>query len=555
MSSSTSAGKARGAYFTPEALCRFLVTWAIRTPDDRVLEPAAGEAAFLLAAASRLAELSADPAGRLTGVELHAESADTARQAVRDRGYAAELRVANFFAVPPEPAYDAVVGNPPYVRYQGFTGADRAMSRAAALRAGVRLTNLASSWAAFTVHAALFLAPGGRLGLVLPAELLSVNYAAQVREFLMRRFARVRIVVFTERVFPGVLEEVVLLLAEGEGPTDHCELVQVRDADQLEAITPGQAAARWAPASAADKWIGALAPGRAVEVLDTLGRDQAFTPLSRWGRISLGMVTGANSFFALSPATARRLHLDVGELLPLSPPGSRHLRALRLSRQQWTALGDHGASTRLFRPPDQLSSGGRRYVAYGEAIGVERAYKCRIRTPWWRVPLVRTADVLLTYMNADTPRLCANPAGLYHLNSVHGLYLDDAVRDLGAALLPLAALNSATALGAELVGRSYGGGMLKLEPREAARLPVPSPALLAAAAPGLRRIEANVRADLAAGRPADAVERVDAVLLPLAAGAAGIEELRAGVAGLRGRRAARGGTRGTASGGTGGGTR
>lgn len=55
------------------------------------------------------------------------------------------------------------------------------------------------------VHSALFLKPGGRLGLVLPAELLSVNYAAQVREFLMRRFARVRLVLFTERVFPGVL--------------------------------------------------------------------------------------------------------------------------------------------------------------------------------------------------------------------------------------------------------------------------------------------------------------------------------------------------------------
>ena len=34
------------------------------------------------------------------------------------------------------------------------------------------------------VHAALFLRPGGRMALVLPAELLSVNYAAAVRKFL-----------------------------------------------------------------------------------------------------------------------------------------------------------------------------------------------------------------------------------------------------------------------------------------------------------------------------------------------------------------------------------
>jgi adenine-specific DNA-methyltransferase len=33
-----------------------------------------------------------------------------------------------------------------------------------------------------------------------------VNYAAEVRRYLMARFGRVRLVVFTERVFPGVLE-------------------------------------------------------------------------------------------------------------------------------------------------------------------------------------------------------------------------------------------------------------------------------------------------------------------------------------------------------------
>ena len=65
------------------------------------------------------------------------------------------------------------------------------------------------------MHAASFLAVGGRMGLVLPAELLSVNYAASVREFLLRRFERVRLILFDERVFPGVQEEVVLLLADG----------------------------------------------------------------------------------------------------------------------------------------------------------------------------------------------------------------------------------------------------------------------------------------------------------------------------------------------------
>lgn len=76
--------------------------------------------------------------------------------------------MSDFFDVAPTGNYDAVVGNPPYVRYQDFAGEARSRSRAAALRAGVPLTALASSWAAFTVHAALFLRPGGAWGSCCP---------------------------------------------------------------------------------------------------------------------------------------------------------------------------------------------------------------------------------------------------------------------------------------------------------------------------------------------------------------------------------------------------
>ena len=168
-------------------------------------------------------------------------------------------------------------------------------SREAALRAGVPISDLASSWAAFTVHAALFCRPGGRLGLVLPAELLSVNYAAGVRRFLMERFATVRLVLFTERVFPGVLEEVVLLLAEGygQGPAGHCELVQARNAERprrRHRIPDGDRRAghpRWTPEPIDGKWTSSLlsteataayaatADRRRVHRAADLGRDHA----------------------------------------------------------------------------------------------------------------------------------------------------------------------------------------------------------------------------------------------------------------------------------------
>lgn len=535
--------KARGAFFTPPDLARYVTEWAVRSATDRVLEPSCGEAAFLLAAGDRLQALGQ---GRphMYGHELHVASADEARRLLSAAGCSADIGIGDFFTEDPEPEFDAVIGNPPYVRYQDFTGASRANSKKAALRAGVTLTGLASSWAAFTVHAALFLKPGGRLGLVLPAELLSVNYAAEVRSFLMRRFGRVRLVLFQELVFPGVLEEVVLLLAEGVGGTDHMELLQVQDVAGLSHTLALGSVTRWRPERAEGKWTQALLPATALDALDGISlNDHGLAMLSTWGATTLGAVTGNNSYFALSMASAKALKLPPSELVPLSPPGSRHLRTLSFTKQAWQGMAEAGARVWLFRPStDDLSKAAKSYVQRGEAEGIQEAYKCAVRTPWWRVPTPPVADLLLTYMNADTPRLSTNAARVRHLNSVHGLYLHEAHRGLGRSLLSLASLNTMTLLGAEVVGRAYGGGMLKLEPGEADQLPMPSPGLVLQHQDALQRARPKVAAAIRRGELFEAVAIVDQVLLMDGLGMTPdqVAALEFGRASMMDRRAARG---------------
>src|SRR4029079_10654501 len=126
------------------------------------------------------------------------------------------------------------------------------------------------------------------------------------------------------------------------------------------------------------------------------------------------------------------------DVVRLSPPGSRHLRGLTLTESALVELGAAGASTWLFRPVAEPSKAARRYIEAGEVSGVNNAYKCRIRPDWWRVPLVAPAELLLTYMNADTPRPCTNRARVHHLNSVHGVFLRPEGKRLGMDYLSLA---------------------------------------------------------------------------------------------------------------------
>lgn len=506
--------KERGAFFTPDEITRFVANWAIRKPDDLVLEPSAGDAAFLMAAVARLRELTAgvDSQPTVNGVEIHAHSARVASQRVREAGGKAKIRHSDFFTVEPEPVYDTVIGNPPYIRYQDFSGESRIRSREAALRGGVSLTGLASSWAAFTVHSAMFLKQGGRLGLVLPAELLSVNYAAPVRRFLFNRFREVQLVLFDEQVFPEAEADVVLLLADGylEGPAHHATIRQSKNAAELAALGTGLI---WTPTDPAAKWTSSLIDPKAIEPVHVLLQRELFTNLETWGDTTLGIVTGNNKYFTLSPQRVKELGLHRNELLRLSPPGSSHLRGLSLSKAMLTKLGREGHATYLFYPTDPPSAEAAAYIADGHRTGVDTAYKCRVRKTWYQVPLVPAADLLLTCMNADTPRLTANDAGARHLNSVHGVYFDDKYRKLGRELLPLASLNSVTLLHAEIVGRAYGGGILKIEPKEADLWGMPSPALIFSRADALRAIKQQVTDLLGEGRLLDAVEIVDQVIL------------------------------------------
>jgi hypothetical protein len=268
----------------------------------------------------------------------------------------------------------------------------------------------------------------------------------------------------------------------------------------------------WSPVDPADKWVSGLIGNRPVEILHGLHDAGRFSTLEEWGDTTLGMVTGNNGFFALSPARVSELRLRPADLLTLSPPGSGHLRGLALSTNQLAALGADGRSVHLFRPTGRLSAPAQRYIDAGHAAGVHLAYKCRVRTPWYLVPLVKPADLLLTCMNADTPRLVTNRAGAHHLNSVHGVYLRDEVAALGRDLLPLAALNSVTVLHAEMVGRAYGGGVLKIEPREADRWLVPAPELIADRATELRAARRTVAALLGRGKLLDAVGVIDDAL-------------------------------------------
>ena len=510
--------KKRGAFYTPSELTRVIAKWAIKSPDTTVLEPACGESEFIIAAYRELLSRgvsSKAASNQITCCELHAESLEAGESKCRAIGCTPDYHLGSFLEMEFTQRFDAVIGNPPYVRFQSIGESQRDAIGNIMEKAGMGGSRLSSLWVPFVYHAVSCLSPGGRLGFVLPAELLSVNYAAPVRSFLMERFSSISLLTFDERVFPEVQEEVVVLLAEGcgNGPAKAIEWSQCRNLSELYA----NEAWEFRPLAPDAKWTYAFISMPADNLRAEL-RKLGFASLESWGKVSLGTVTGNNGYFTLTPEEAHDWGFRTLDTSPISPPGSRHLRTLEFDPASFADMNKAGKKTVLFYPHGKLSEAAQRYISYGESIGVDKGYKCRKRKPWWRVPLAAKADAFVTYMNDYAPSLCANRAGVYHLNSIHGIIFHEGFGELAAKFLPLAFLNTATSLDSELAGRSYGGGMLKLEPREAADLLVPSPQLVEAVRPELDEIHSEVQRILKDGDVPRAIGRVDEVFAKVGGG-------------------------------------
>lgn len=456
------ARKARGAFYTPTPIAEFLVEWAVGPQTQRVLEPSAGDGVFLEAAARRIVEVS--PAGQIVGVELIAAEADVARERTRAVGVDPWIVVEDFFDLDVDGlgTFDAVIGNPPWIRYHGFVGAQRESAQRRSLEMGVTMTGLASSWAPYVVHSVSFLKPGGRLAMVLPAELLQVDYAAEVRRFLTSRFRSIRLIAFDGHVFGEAQVDAVLLLASDDGPVG-------LHFDRVASLADVAGRAPTA-VTGSDRWASSVGSTEATELLADLEEAGRLVRLSALGTVDIGVVTGFNDYFVVSESEAEAFSLPAASLQWIVTRSNQlsdgvvtdaHLREWRLAgRKVWLlALGRED--------PD----GAKHYLKEGTRMGVPNRYKCRMRTPWYAVPIKSPPDLFLSYMAHETPRLAWNQARALSTNLIHGVYLYDSST---AAAIAADWTNPATALSAELEGRTYGGGILKLETKEAERVLVPA---------------------------------------------------------------------------------
>jgi methylase of polypeptide subunit release factors len=238
-----------GQYFTSPELADLIISFCVDGSTQTVLDPACGTGEFLVRSYDRLAKTGAaathrDRLDRIWGVDISHFPTELAvinlcRQDFTEQENFPRVVTSDFFdfdhgdvhyfpaarasqgqaKVPlVVPLFDAVVGNPPYLRWQKLDDLDpayRGRVQKVALKAKVGESELLDIYVLFFIHALDVLAPGGRVGFVTSNAWLATEYGVALQLFLLRETRIVAIIGSeAEPFFPQAAINTVVTVAE-----------------------------------------------------------------------------------------------------------------------------------------------------------------------------------------------------------------------------------------------------------------------------------------------------------------------------------------------------
>ncbi|MED1785194.1 class I SAM-dependent methyltransferase [Brevibacillus fortis] len=477
-----SSTKLRGGYYTPTPVAEFLARWVLNQRPSTVLEPSCGDGSFIRAVSAH-----ANYNLSFSGIELMDEEAEKSRMSLHGNLHGSSTVITADFLdwsnneLDAQRTFDAVVGNPPYIRYQYLEEKDQLLAAQLFHRYQLKFTKHTNAWVPFVIASIGLLAPGGRLAMVIPSEILHVLHANSLRSYLLQESHRILIIDPTELLFEEALQGTVLLMVEKKiDPQSRSEGVAIVAAENNDFLTKDpESFYRNATYISGDvlngKWMRVLlSPVELAVYRRAIGLPQVHK-FKNIATVDVGIVTGANKFFLVDDSTVEKYRLDdyVKPMFGRSEhcPGIIYDNRVHSENKikkmptNFIALGG--------TPFESLKEDAQKYVLLGESQSLHTRYKCRIRKPWYAVPSVYSTPIGMLKRSHNFPRLILNTLGAYTTDTAYRI--KTFAKDVTDEKLVFCFINSLTALTAELEGRHYGGGVLELVPSEIEKVLVPIP--------------------------------------------------------------------------------
>jgi len=474
-----STTKLRGGYYTDPDIANFLLKWVLNIHPKSILEPSCGDGVFLRG----LSKINTNGLKSIQAFEIEPVEAEKAKQSAGNfKKVDVQITPRDFLGwsltrLLNPPQFDAVVGNPPFIRYQYLDGDLQNISEQIFKVFHLPFTKHTNAWVPFVISSLALLRPGGRLAMVVPSELLHVLHAESLRLYLTKVCSRVLIFDPQELWFEGTLQGAILLLAEKKNSHEEhfqgVSIIPTRSKDFLSEdpeeyfekakYTNGE--------TVKGKWMLALLTSAEREVLSKAGENSGVHRFDDIADVAVGIVTGANDFFLVPDAIVKQYSLKKWAYPMFGR--SEHVPGIVFDDDAITRNKELGVPTNFIWFSDEkissLPDDVKTYIKLGEKEELHKRYKCRIREPWYSVPSVYSTTIGLPKRSHSFPRLVFNKAQAYTTDTTYRVRH----KKFDEPTIVYSFINSLTALTAEVEGRHYGGGVLELVPSEIRKLLVP----------------------------------------------------------------------------------
>jgi adenine-specific DNA-methyltransferase len=368
-----------------------------------------------------------------------------------------------------EKKYDAIVGNPPYIRKSILKDAQIDACKQIHFRANLSETSVKNIWTAFLIKSNTFLNENGILAFVLPSELLQVKFAEEIREFLKSEFHRIEIFTFSDLMFDCKGQDTVVLFAYKKAKEKGEFFTNIESAKDI-LNNSIQLKKNNLLVESKVKWIHHFLTENEISFLNEI--KNGLKTINRYSNSMPGIVTAANKFFIINKKTEKDYNLTK-YTKPIIQRGLFVNGSVVFREKDFIDLEKANLPAHLLQlnNEDKISKKLNEYLSIGVKLKIPQRYKCRIRDKWYVVPNISTEPEAFFFKRSHHyPKLLKNDANVFVTDSAYKVYIKEPY-DLNSFIYSF--YNSFTLASAEIEGRYYGGGVLELTPNEFKNLPIP----------------------------------------------------------------------------------
>lgn len=466
----------KGQFWTPDWLAEAMVGYGVAGGATTVFDPAVGGGAFFRAAKSVGKRLRKKLS--LAGCELHTDVLEDALMAGLAEKDLDAVQERDFVLDPPNEEVQFIVANPPYLRHHRLPPETKARLRQFGQSLiGKPLDGRAGFHVYFLLRALTLLRPGGRLAFVMPSDTTEGVFAPTLWAWITRHFRLDAVITFPpdNTPFPGVDTNAVVFLIRRDAPIDSFFWVSC--------TSRGDDLKDWVLSDFTDP------PGNSLHIVKTdvipgvargLSRppmtDEGGPTLFEFATVVRGIATGGNEFFHLTRSEAERLGIPARWLIP-AIGRTRDVKGDVITKEMLDALDAEGRATLLLAldasPLSELPPSVQSYLHHGETLGLAQRSLIAMRRPWYKMEVRKVPPFLFAYLGRRSARFIRNDAGVVPLTGFLCVYPKDC-RPTSLKKLWKVLNHPDTIAGLNRVGKSYGGGAIKVEPRGLERLPLPA---------------------------------------------------------------------------------